>query len=176
MDVNDYYSQGKRWWFRLHEKGGKQHEMPAHHKAEEFVDAYMDAANLWEKKHEPIFRAAIGKTKQLGPKRMSRHAALKMIQRRAKNAGILTPICCHSFRATGITNYLENDGTLEKAQQMGQGLVGSAAGLCLHNTLSNAYSVRSRVRTGPVDPEASVSKATGRKLGGSLGSWPVRRS
>jgi site-specific recombinase XerD len=118
MDVNDYYPQEKRWWFRLHEKGGKHHEMPAHHKAEEFVDAYMDAANLWEKKHEPIFRAAIGKTKQLGPKRMSRHAALKMIQRRAKNAGILTPICCHSFRATGITNYLENGGTLEKAQAM----------------------------------------------------------
>jgi site-specific recombinase XerD len=118
MDVNDYYSQGKRWWFRLHEKGGKQHEMPAHHKAEEFVDAYMDACDLWEKKHEPIFRAAIGKTKKLGPKRMSRHAALKMIQRRAKNAGILTPISCHSFRATGITNYLENGGTLEKAQAM----------------------------------------------------------
>jgi integrase/recombinase XerD len=27
-------------------------------------------------------------------------------------------ICCHTFRATGITNYLENGGTLEKAQQM----------------------------------------------------------
>jgi site-specific recombinase XerD len=118
MDVGDYYPQGKRWWFRLHEKGGKHHDMPAHHKAEEFVDAYLEAMNLWEKKHEPIFRAAIGKTKRLGPKRMTRHAALKMIQRRAKNAGILTPICCHSFRATGITNYLENGGTLEKAQAM----------------------------------------------------------
>ena len=49
---------------------------------------------------------------------MTRHAALKMIQRRAKKAGILTAICCHSFRATGITNYLEHGGTLEKAQQM----------------------------------------------------------
>ena len=118
MDVGDYYPQGKRWWFRLHEKGGKHHEMPAHHKAEEFVDAYLEAADLWEKKHEPIFRAALGKTKRLGPKRMTRHAALKMIQRRAKAAGILTPICCHSFRATGITNYLEHGGTLEKAQAM----------------------------------------------------------
>ncbi len=49
---------------------------------------------------------------------MSRHAALKMIQRRAKNAGIPTAIGCHSLRATGITNYLEHGGTLEKAQQM----------------------------------------------------------
>ena len=29
MNVEDYYPQGKRWWVRLHEKGGKQHEMPA---------------------------------------------------------------------------------------------------------------------------------------------------
>ncbi len=118
MTVSDYFPQGKRWWFRLHEKGGKHHDMPAHHKAEEFVDAYIEAAGLKDQKNAPLFRLAIGKTKQLGEKRMSRHAALKMVQRRGKNAGILTAICCHSFRATGITNYLEHGGTLEKAQQM----------------------------------------------------------
>jgi site-specific recombinase XerD len=118
MDVGDYFPQGKRWWFRLHEKGGKHHDMPAHHKAEEFVDAYIEAAGLKDRKNVPLFRSAIGKTKQLGDRRMSRHAALKMVQRRGKQAGILTAICCHSFRATGITNYLEHGGTLEKAQQM----------------------------------------------------------
>ena len=118
MDVGDYFPQGKRWWFRLHEKGGKHHDMPVHHKAEEYVDAYLDAAGLRDQKKGPIFRTAIGKTKQLALKRLSRHAALKMVQRRAKQAGIKTAICCHSFRATGITNYLENGGTLEKAQQM----------------------------------------------------------
>ncbi len=41
-----------------------------------------------------------------------------MVRRRVKNAGIKTAAGCHSFRATGITNYLENAGTLEKAQQM----------------------------------------------------------
>ena len=41
-----------------------------------------------------------------------------MIKRRAKDAEILTPLCCHSFRATGITVYLENGGQLEKAQQI----------------------------------------------------------
>jgi integrase len=104
MDVEDYFPQGKRWWFRLHEKGGKLHDMPAHHKAEEFVDAYLEAANPREQKKEPIFRAAIGKTKQLSPERMTRHAALKMIQRPAKKAGILTRICCHSCRGTGINS------------------------------------------------------------------------
>lgn len=34
MNVEDYYPQGRRMWFRLHEKGGKHHEVPAHHKAE----------------------------------------------------------------------------------------------------------------------------------------------
>lgn len=118
MDVGDYFPQGKRWWFRLKEKGGKHHDMPAHHKAEEFVDAYIQAAGLKDQKNSPIFRTALGKSKTLSDRRMSRHAALKMIQRRAKKAGILTAVCCHSFRATGITNYLEHGGTLEKAQQM----------------------------------------------------------
>ena len=34
MRVEDYYGQGKRWWVRLHEKGGKRHEMPCHHNLE----------------------------------------------------------------------------------------------------------------------------------------------
>ena len=43
MNVKDYYPQGKRWWVRLHEKGGKPHEMPAHHPLEHFLDAYLSA-------------------------------------------------------------------------------------------------------------------------------------
>jgi hypothetical protein len=37
------------------------------------------------------------------------------LRRRAKAAGISTEVCNHSFRGTGITAYLENDGTLEKS-------------------------------------------------------------
>ena len=39
MRVEDYYQQGKRWWLRLHEKGGKHHAVPVHHKAEPYLDA-----------------------------------------------------------------------------------------------------------------------------------------
>jgi len=46
MTVEDYYPQGKRWWVRLHEKGGKRHEMPAHHKLEAFLDEYLSAAGI----------------------------------------------------------------------------------------------------------------------------------
>ena len=64
--------------------------MPAHHKAEEYLDAYIEAAGLKGQKNAPLFRAAVGKTKKLGSERMTRHAALKMIQRRARHAGVLT--------------------------------------------------------------------------------------
>ena len=42
----------------------------------------------------------------------------RMIRRRAVAAGIHSPIGCHTFRATGITAYLANGGSLEKAQLM----------------------------------------------------------
>ena len=42
----------------------------------------------------------------------------EMIQRRAKSAGITTRVGNHTFRATGVTAYLKNGGTLEKAAQM----------------------------------------------------------
>ena len=44
------YPQGKRWWVRLHEKGGKQHEMPCHHLLETYIDAYVTAAGIGAEK------------------------------------------------------------------------------------------------------------------------------
>lgn len=118
MSVVDYYPQGKRFWLRLHEKGGKEHEMPAHHTLEEYLDAYIQAAGIESDKRGPLFRTAIGTGDRLTGNPMLPADVWRMIRRRAKNAGIKTPIGCHSFRATGITNYLEHQGTLEKAQQM----------------------------------------------------------
>ena len=48
--------------------------------------------------------------------RISRHDALRMVKRRAKAVSLSDKICCHTFRATGITAYLENGGTIENAQ------------------------------------------------------------
>lgn len=48
MKVRDYYPQGKRYWLRLHEKGGKFHEVPAHHTAEQYLDEYIEAASIAE--------------------------------------------------------------------------------------------------------------------------------
>jgi site-specific recombinase XerC len=57
MNVDDYYQQGKRWWVRLHEKGGKHHEVPAHHKTEEYLDAYLHALGAPDQKGIPLWRS-----------------------------------------------------------------------------------------------------------------------
>jgi site-specific recombinase XerD len=118
MRVEDYYPKGKRWWVRLHEKGGKRHEMPAHHNLEAYLDAYIESAGIREDGKAPLFRSAAGRTGTLTEKPMNRVDAWRMIQRRAAELGFRVKIGCHTFRATGITAYLEAGGTLENAQAM----------------------------------------------------------
>ena len=118
MRVEDFYPQGKRWWVRLHEKGGKRHEMPAHHNLEAYLDAYLDAAGIRDDSKGPLFRSVAWHTGELTGKPMNRVDAYRMIQRRADDLGLRIRIGCHTFRATGITAYLEAGGTLENAQAM----------------------------------------------------------
>lgn len=118
MRIEDVYTQGRRTWIRLHEKGGKRHEMPAHHNLEESLHAYLEGAGLAADKKGYLFRTARGRAAGLSEKPMSQPDAWRMIERRARAAGIRTKIGNHSFRATGITEYLKNGGKLEIAQQM----------------------------------------------------------
>jgi integrase/recombinase XerD len=116
MKVGDYCPNGKRWWVRLHEKGGKFQEVPAHHTLEEYLDAYIEAAGIGGDPQSPLFRSGNRRTGQLTGKALRRNNALDMVKRRAIAAGFPRHICCHTFRATGITAYLEEGGTIEKAQ------------------------------------------------------------
>jgi len=118
MRVEDFYPQGKRWWLRLHEKGGKRHDMPAHHTLEAYLDAYIDAAGLRDNGKSPLFRSAVWHSHTLTDKAMHRVDAWRMIQRRAAAMGLTMRINCHTFRATGITAYMDAGGTLENAQLM----------------------------------------------------------
>lgn len=118
LNVEDYYPQKKRWWLRLREKNGKVNEMPCHHKLETYLDEYIKAAGISDDRKGPLFRAAIGRTKKLGRGAMSRTDVWYMVRRRAADADIETSIGCHTFRATGITDYLTNGGKLEIAQRM----------------------------------------------------------
>ncbi len=116
MRVEDYYHQGRRSFLRLHEKGGKYHEVPAHHTAQEYLDAYIAAAGIADEVKGPLFRTAPGRARILTTTPMQRREALSMIKRRVSTCGFSRRVCNHSFRATGITAYLENGGTIEKAQ------------------------------------------------------------
>jgi site-specific recombinase XerD len=118
MQVEDVYVQRRRLWIRLHEKGGKLHEMPCHHNLEDWLHEYLDGAELISGRGM-LFRSAKGPTTaSLSDRPMSQADVYRMIRRRASAADINTDIGCHSFRATGITEYLRNGGKLEIAQQM----------------------------------------------------------
>jgi site-specific recombinase XerD len=119
MKVEDLRPRGAGWTVRLHEKGGKQHNMPCHHALAEALRAYIDAAGIVEDRKGWLFRTARGHNGGiLSDKPMSQPDAWRMIRRRGAGAGIAAEIGCHTFRATGITAYLANGGALEHAQEM----------------------------------------------------------
>ena len=117
MRRQDYFGQGSRGWLRLHEKGGKRHDVPAHHRAAAALDEYVAAAGLDEPK-TALFQSVDPAGRRLTGRALERRVVLAMIKRRAAAAGLPPSTCCHTFRATGITAYLSNGGTLEHAQQI----------------------------------------------------------
>src|SRR5207249_822285 len=95
----------------------KRHEVPAHHNAEAYLDAYLEASALHvgRNKDTPLFQT-LNREGRLTGQQMHRVDVLRMVKRRARRAGLPSSTCCHTFRATGITAYLENGGTIENAQ------------------------------------------------------------
>jgi integrase/recombinase XerD len=118
MKVEDFFVQGRRGWVRLHEKGGKEHEMPTHHNLDRYLEEYIRAAGIAEDRKSPLFRTTRGRSGELTANSLLQSDVWRMIRRRALAAGIETEIGCHTFRATGITAYLKNGGKLEIAQRM----------------------------------------------------------
>jgi len=118
MRVDDVYVQHRRLWVRLREKGGKRHEMPCHHTLEAYLHAYLDGTGIGGDPKGPLFRTIARGTGQLSATPLPQANAYAMVRRRALAAGIGTAIGNHTFRATGITAYLKNGGTLENAAAM----------------------------------------------------------
>jgi integrase/recombinase XerD len=118
MNVSDYYSQGRRGWVRLHERGGKEHEAPCVPKLEMFLDEYNMLG--WQASRPtragPLFRTTRRSTGT--PHRMTQQDACRMIERHAKRADIRAKIGNQTLRATGITDYLKSDGSLAEARKM----------------------------------------------------------
>jgi site-specific recombinase XerD len=119
MKVDDVYTQQRHLWVRLREKGGKAHAMPCHHNLETYLNTYVEGTGIAGDPKGPLFRT-IGRSKggPLTRTSLQQAEAYEMITRGENAAGIATRLGNHSFRATGITAYLKNGGTLEKAAQM----------------------------------------------------------
>jgi integrase len=84
---------------------------------------YIERARLAEAGRAPLFQAiryrAFGRGEAvLNGERLHRANAWTMVRRRAKAASITTEVCNHTFRGTGITAYLENGDTLQKAARL----------------------------------------------------------
>lgn len=113
LRVRDYATMGRRSWFVLHEKGGRHLQVPAHRKAAEAVEAYLELAGIAEDRDGPLFRSM--RAGVLTARPLRRQRVWDIVKRRARAAGLSPDVCCHSFRASGITNYLDHGGTLERA-------------------------------------------------------------
>jgi len=85
------------------------------HKSEEYLDAYLRTAGIADQKGTPLWRS-MTKERELSDIRMNRQDVFRMIKRRCHETELGAAANCHTFRATGITAYLLNGGTLEHAQ------------------------------------------------------------
>jgi len=77
----------------------------------------MKAAGIGDEKGRLLWRS-MTKGRGFGKNRMTRVDVFRMIKRRVRQAELGGAANCHTFRATGITAYLKNKGTLETAQHI----------------------------------------------------------
>jgi site-specific recombinase XerD len=117
MRVRDF-DDAREAWLVLHEKGGKDRRIPAHHLVRGYVRAYVEAAEFAPRSKAPLFQSAPRHGGVLSGKAMQRGDVLTMVKRRCATAGLPSTICNHSFRATGITIHQENGGRIEDAAQL----------------------------------------------------------
>ena len=114
----DFYADDRQSVFRFEEKGGKIRDIPARHDLEGFVREYLAAVGDPGPEF-PLFRSAIGRTGELSENGMSENDVLRMVKRRLKAAGLPADrLTCHSFRATTITDLLDQGVPLEDVQYL----------------------------------------------------------
>jgi integrase/recombinase XerC len=90
MTAEDVFTQNRRLWVRLREKGGKRHAMPCHHNLEEYLIAYLDGAELRGDPKGPLFRTIGRGTGKLTRTVLPQANAYAMICRRSKPSSAIT--------------------------------------------------------------------------------------
>ncbi|WP_226893891.1 tyrosine-type recombinase/integrase [Nisaea sediminum] len=117
VNIGDLFAEGGHTWVRLREKGGKDHVMPLHPELEADIGAYLGVVPT-SVVNMPLFRAMDRRGGIFSGRRLDRRDAWAIVQRRRKASGLATHTTCHSFRASGITAFLENGGSIELASIM----------------------------------------------------------
>ncbi len=120
LKPHDVYQVGQHIKVMFREKGGRDHEMPLHRVAADHLAAYAERTGieLGKRDQRPLFRTINRERSAFTDRGMTRKDSWAMVKRRCKAAGVGDRFNNHSFRATGITAYLDHDGRLEQAQLM----------------------------------------------------------
>ena len=118
LKVQDYYTRKGERWLRLEEKRGKIHEVPVHSKAREAIDQWLEASGIASNPDAPLFPAFAKDKKTLSSRHLDRTSIWRLVQTRARACDLKKRVGPHSFRATGITEYMNQGGTLDIAQRI----------------------------------------------------------
>ena len=102
LRVRHYESSGRKTHLFLGEKGGKEHRVLLHHKAEEFLDAYIAAAGIEDDREGFLFRS-VNRSRELTERGLHRSDVLSMVKRRAKKAGLPWQSICQNNRLARST-------------------------------------------------------------------------
>jgi integrase/recombinase XerC len=118
MKRNDVFMREHRLWVRLQQTDGTPFEIPCHRNLETYLRAYLESCGGPGDGTAPLFRTISRTTRRFTGTPLPQADAYAMIRRRARSVGINIKIGNHTFRASGITAYLENGGSLNSAAAM----------------------------------------------------------
>ena len=163
MRRQDYFRQESRGWLRLHEKGGKRHDVPAHHRAAEALDDYLELAGLDEAK-AALFQSVDPAGRRLTGRALSRRLVLAMIKRRAAGADLPESTCCRA-RVAEDDEALRPDNRRDQRRR-------DRAHRDLVQECPRRWTGPLRQIPSPGDRSARVTRRTGRGVG--AGRWRLR--
>lgn len=133
------------WSLQLKAKGGRHSRKLLHHEAAECLLEYLDAGEINDP-NAPIFQSFGGKGRRLSGKVLSRQSTWTMTRQRALDAGLPPDICTHTFRASGITAFMENGGMLDTVRRMADHADARTTQLYIRTSQAHKRSEVERVR------------------------------
>ena len=88
LKVEDYYPSGKRFLLRFKEKGGKEKELPVHHKLEELLDEYLKATGLEKRARLSFVSGRLGQNREIIAPAARAHRRRGHAQATAQTSGV----------------------------------------------------------------------------------------